>query len=747
MTENPHRLVTIWREERAYRVGKALSYNGFILAMVATVADFVWSSFFVILTDFFLLAGCLTTAFWIRMNKRPQYYWLPLFLGFWISILPSYFTTGGIVSPFFGLGLVALYIMAVVMDTKERSIYYLLFSLAHLPVFFIFERLFTLSDSQKVQPELALVISGATIAAIYTCLHFMLKTERELSLEFAQHYGDLSKTEDELKKSTMQLQEAQSIGQIGSWEWDIRSDRITWSNEMFKIFRINKDDFDPSFRGYLERLHPDIRERIESTIQKAIDTGEDYVLENKTGSAQGNRVIFSRGRIVKDDNGVISKVLGTSQDITERKLIESELTEARNDLEKRVNERTLQLEQSLEREKAAKELAENASQAKMQFLANMSHEIRTPMNSILGFAELLASLETSPVSQDYIRRIRSNGNQLLRIINDILDLSKFEAGQVPIHKSIVNIRSLVDEIVNSFLPILTQKNIDLKIAYEGDSIPKIVTDAHRLSQVLTNLLSNAIKFSEMGKVELTITCRVLSAKKMNLKVDVQDSGIGISEENQKNLFQPFSQGDNSIDRKFGGTGLGLALSKRIMEAMNGTLELKSSQLGVGSHFAFEISVDIVPEVHIPSELSVSKETWIDHEQQLKGKIILLVEDSPDNAMLICHYLEPLNVKIDVVTDGVRALASASKKHYDIILMDIQMPGMDGLEATRRLRSLGFREPIIALTAHALPAEAERSLLAGCNVHLTKPVARAKLIATLSEQLRFAGIAFTTDLDN
>lgn len=320
-------------------------------------------------------------------------------------------------------------------------------------------------------------------------------------------------------------------------------------------------------------------------------------------------------------------------------------------------------------------------------------------------------------------------------------------GQVPLHKSIVNLTALVDDIVSSFLPALSTKNLELNISYIGDTIPKVVTDAHRLSQVLTNLISNAIKFSDHGIIQLTIDLKRVGNQKANLIVDIQDNGIGISEENQKNLFKPFSQGDSSIARKFGGTGLGLALSKRIIEAMDGTLELKSSFVGLGTHFLFDVPVDIVPEVHIPRELVTHPLSPLDYSQQIKNKYILLVEDSPDNAMLICHYIESLGAKIDIATDGIRALDKASKKHYDVILMDIQMPGMDGLEATRRLRRSGYREPIIAVTAHALHAEAEKSLQAGCNVHLTKPVTRKKLIDTLSEQLRFAGIAYAPDLDH
>lgn len=734
VTEDPKKLLGVWREERSYRVGKALCYSGVVLSFIATVADIFWSDISVILTDFVLLIGCLISLYWIRSPSRPSHYWWPLYWGFWISVLPSYWTTGGLTSPFFGISVAALYVMGTVLDSKDKSIFYLIFSFLHILVFYGIETLHPLSAPVKMEPDLAVVVTSATLAAICICVHYLLKTEHELAHEFSQHYQELARTEEDLIKSERQLKEAQSIGRIGSWEWNIKTNQVSWSDELFKIFNTEKSNFDPTFEGYLNRLNPEIRAFVQTTIQHSLETGLDYVFENKVKTPHGDRYIYSRGRVIRDANGSPEKLLGTCQDITERKLIESQLMEARKDLEKKVEERTLQLADSLQREKSAKELAENASQAKMQFLANMSHEIRTPMNSILGFSELLMDEEISETSQDYVNRIRTNGNQLLRLIDDILDLSKFEAGQIPIHKTLINLKSLIDETISSFLPVLTSKGLDLEISYMGDALPRIVTDSHRISQVLNNLLSNSIKFSEKGLIRLTVAAKKISDHKLNLVIEIEDQGIGISEEHQKNLFQPFSQGDSSVARKFGGTGLGLALSKRIAESLDGKLELKKSLHGKGSHFLFEIPVETATQSPpVVKQNSVLPQAEI--LAKLKDRKILLVEDSPDNAALICHYIKVLGAQVDVATDGIQAVAHASQKKYDCIFMDIQMPGMDGLEATRRIRSQGYKEPIIALTAHALPAEAAKSIQAGCDLHLTKPITLSKFADVLTEQLR------------
>lgn len=733
--ENPEQVLAIWREERIKRVGKILCYNAALLSGVATIADIFWSAPSVIITDIILLLGCLISLYWIRAESRPTYFWWPLYFSLWISFWPSLWTTGGISSPFLGIGLALLYSIGAVMDKKNNSIFYFAFCLIHIPALYVIEFFIPLSAAPHPPLILSATINAVTFAAIFMCLYAMLRTEKELSLEFSEHYHNLSLAEEELKKSESQLREAQSIARMGSWEWDLKEDRILWSEELFKIFDIKKENFDPSFRAYLERLHPDRREDIQRIIQNTRDTGEDFVFENKVFTPNEKKFILSRGRAVRNSDGKIVKMLGTSQDVTDRKRIESQLLEAHTQLEKRVEERTVQLAQSLEREKSAKESAEHASQAKMQFLANMSHEIRTPLNSIIGFSELLSSKDHSPnEGKEYVERIRNNGAQLLHLIDDILDLSKFEAGQIPIHKSSFAFKPFIDNIARSFLPLLRPKGLELKVKYEGDEFLHINADAHRLSQILTNLLSNSIKFSDSGDVKLQLKIEESDHQdSILISADIEDSGIGISIENQQSLFQPFSQGDGSVARRFGGSGLGLALSKRICEALGGKLELKKSVVGQGSHFWFQIPVE--------KAISKNKKIFSTAEEftqnEFSDKSILLAEDSEDNAFLVCHYVKPLGVNVDVAIDGLQAVKMAGQKNYDCILMDIQMPGMDGLEATRKIRQKGFKNPIIALTAHALPAESVKSIQAGCDLHLTKPINKLELLSALAEKLNIS----------
>lgn len=733
---NPKHILTVWRQERANRVSQRLAWSGLGLAAIGTAADLLWSPMLVIATDLVLLLGCAWTLIWLRSPSRPIHFWWPMYFGFWISILPSLWNTGGLASPFLGVDLAALYAIGAVMDTKNRSLAYFLFSLVHIPVFYALEFVNPLAGVEVPPMELIGVITGITLVAVLMCIHALLRTERELSLEFSEHYQNLSRTENELKEREGQLKEAQSIGRIGSWEWDLAKDHIRWSDELFSIFEVSKENFDPSFRGYLSRLNPEMREKIEGIVTRSMKTGEDFSFENKVVTSQGERFVQSHGRVVKGTSGQTFKMMGTCQDITDRKKTESQLIQARSELEQRVEERTLQLAQSLEREKAAKAAAENANQAKMQFLANMSHEIRTPMNSILGFSELIASGVDSPDEiKDYISRIRANGKQLLHLIDDILDLSKFEAGQIPIHKSYVALRSMVEDVVLSLRPLLLSKKLELEVSYADNTNCDVLTDGQRLRQILTNLLSNAIKFSENGKINVDISCSPSEQKNhIQLAMDVRDTGIGITVENQSKLFQPFSQGDSSVARRFGGSGLGLALSKRIAQALGGDLILVKSNPGEGSHFRFSIPVQFLPSGSSRQEAAPETEITL-QPVSLAHKRILLVEDAKDNEILIAHYLKPLGLKVDVAVNGLQAIEMVQKNDYDCILMDIQMPGMDGLEATRRIRAMGYSKPIIALTAHALPAERERSLAAGCDLHLTKPIQRSDLIGTLCEQLK------------
>ncbi|WP_374029858.1 response regulator [Bdellovibrio bacteriovorus] len=370
----------------------------------------------------------------------------------------------------------------------------------------------------------------------------------------------------------------------------------------------------------------------------------------------------------------------------------------------------------------------------------MSHEIRTPMNAILGFADLLANEKMTEEQKEYLARIQDNGTQLLRIIDDILDLSKFEAGKVPIEKALFSYSDLLDEVVSSLSLLAQKKGMLIQVDYQSE-IPELVcSDPVRVRQILVNLLSNAIKFSEKGPIRIRVSSEHLEDKN-KIQTEVEDLGIGISEEGQKKLFQAFGQADTSIVRKFGGTGLGLALSRHISRAMGGDLVLLHSQEGKGSTFLFTLLSD--DEEHLKGVLRQTKEEEKASQQrtvtlqdfQGKTRRILLAEDTPDNQLLIRRYLKSDTFKIDSANDGYEALDKALHEDFDVILMDVQMPGMDGLEATKQLRAQGYQKPIIALTAHALPEEIEKSIEAGCNAHLTKPVSRSELLRAIDDVLK------------
>jgi len=463
------------------------------------------------------------------------------------------------------------------------------------------------------------------------------------------------------------------------------------------------------------RVHdPEHVERVKSKYLEAIRKGEPwedtFPLLGKNGEW---RWFLSRALPIRDRAGNITMWFGTNTDVTERRSISEEL-------------------------KSAHDAAQIANRAKSEFLANMSHEIRTPMNSILGFADLLRDpdlpLETR---QNYLEKIIGNGDLLLHIIDDILNLSKFESGQIPLEKTRFPILDLVSEALDGLKPLADAKKLALKLEFAGPVPKEIHSDPLRLRQVLLNLVGNAVKFTEMGSVSIRLKLLEGAAgahDKHCLEIEVADTGIGIAQEQKNRLFKPFSQADTSVTRRFGGTGLGLVLSKRLAQAMGGNLTLRSSEPGQGSRFVLTIPTGDIsqsPRVRVPPpppELKRSTQAGKKKPGRLNDLHILLAEDSPDNEMLVRLYLEHEGAEIQSAQNGLEALELvASEGPFDVILMDIQMPVMDGLEASKRLRAQGYRGPIIALTAHALREEIERSLQAGCDTHLTKPIQRERLV--------------------
>ena len=371
--------------------------------------------------------------------------------------------------------------------------------------------------------------------------------------------------------------------------------------------------------------------------------------------------------------------------------------------------------------------AETASALKTRFLANMSHEIRTPLGAILGFAELLLEDEATEVERrTYVQTILRSARSLSQLLDDILDLSKIEMDRLELEHRPLELRTFVGELITLLKIKADEKGLGLRFVDAGRAPRSVLTDSVRLRQVLTNIVGNAIKFTARGEVTLILD-RETNARGDYVIFEVRDTGIGISDQQLEHLFQPFSQADSSMTRRFGGTGLGLDISRRLARALGGDVDLVFTQATVGSTFKIHVICDPVADetsgkpapVRPPSE-------W----PSLAGHRVLLVEDNEDNQTLITHVLTRQGAQVTIAGDGAAGVTAALGRPYDVILMDIQMPVMNGLEAMRAIRGAGATVPIIALTAHALSEERDACLAHGANAYLRKPIRFDDLVSTI-----------------
>jgi signal transduction histidine kinase/CheY-like chemotaxis protein len=401
----------------------------------------------------------------------------------------------------------------------------------------------------------------------------------------------------------------------------------------------------------------------------------------------------------------------------------------------------LSLEEETIRSNRLAAKAEDAARAKSEFLANMSHEIRTPMTAILGFAETLSHNLKLPENVDAISTIRRNGEALMHIINDILDLSKIESGRMSVESIDCSPARLMSDVASLMRVRSDAKALELGIRF-GSPVPeRFPGDPTRLKQILMNLVGNAIKFTETGGV--WIEAGFEGGDEPKVLFDVIDSGIGISSREQSRLFQPFSQADSSTTRRFGGTGLGLAISQRLAGLMGGEISIDSAS-GKGSRFRLALpagDLEGVRMVDHPTEEIQQEPRQSDEpsERALDGVRILVAEDGPDNQRLMLHVLRKSGAEVEMMENGQQALdrilaVGACETGFDAILMDMQMPVMDGYEATRRMRAAGVTLPIVALTAHAMATDRAKCLDAGCDDYASKPIDRAALISTLRKQI-------------
>ncbi len=458
-------------------------------------------------------------------------------------------------------------------------------------------------------------------------------------------------------------------------------------------------------RTIREVLPPHIVEPALNAIHLTMSIGSMQTIEYALEPLAGGEPEYFEARLVPYDS---DKVLVLVRDITERKRAEMHLSQ--------INER---LQEALEHAQELAVRAEAASRAKSEFLANMSHEIRTPMNGILGMVQLLEDTPLNSEQQEMLHTLKNSANYLLGLLNDILDLSKIEAGRLALERVPVNLRELARELVNLFSGRASEKGILLKAEVDPSTPEWVLGDPVRLRQIVANFISNAIKFTHEGSVTLQIR-----RSDSGIWIGVRDTGIGIPADKQETIFEAFTQADASTTRRYGGTGLGLAICKRLTELMNGRIGVVSEP-GKGSLFYVELPL---PAADAPEAQSSHAEGAAvrSPSPSLCGKRVLLVEDNEINRKVALRMLTRCQLQVDVAVDGRDAVEKASQNAYDLILMDCQMPEMDGYEATRQLRAMGIAVPIIALTANALEGDREKCLACGMNDYLSKPVQAEQL---------------------
>lgn len=506
--------------------------------------------------------------------------------------------------------------------------------------------------------------------------------------------------EKEVSDGRAFLEQASRTAGVGAWEVDLVANQIRWSAQTRRIHEVD-DDYQPDLESAINFYPPESRPQVEAAVIEAIQSGKGFEFELPFVTARGRRIWVRSVGAAEMRDGKVVRLYGAFQDITAFK------------------EATL--------------AAEAASRSKSEFLANMSHEIRTPMNAILGMLELVQATGLDARQRDYIAKAQGATRSLLGLINDILDFSKVEAGKLSLDPHPFSVAPWLDNLRVILAASVGEKSVELRIEASPDLPPHLVGDALRLQQVLINLGGNAIKFTPQGEVRLSVELLNRDESGVRLRFVVEDTGIGIAPEHRERIFSGFTQAEASTTRRFGGTGLGLAISARLVALMGGELRLES-ELGVGSRFSFEL-VLAVAGAHEVAALQSEQSPVSMTARPLDGLKLLLVEDNPLNQQVATELLQARGAQLEVVANGQEAVdrIAQAPHRYDLVLMDLQMPVMDGLEATRLIRRLPAAQslPIIAMTANAMSSDRDACLAAGMNDHLAKPLDIQRVVQTIA----------------
>ncbi len=529
---------------------------------------------------------------------------------------------------------------------------------------------------------------------------------------------------DKLVSSEHKLAEAQSIASVGSWEWDVPNDVVTWSDEMYRIYDLQPQEFEPTYQGFLARVHPEDRAAVAAAVSSGFTEAPTFEFDARIVK-QGGEVgwVRGRGRVIRDESGAPVRMSGTAHNITESVLAAQELA-------------------------AARDAAMAGSRMKSDFLATMSHEIRTPLNGVIGLTELLLRTDLDPGQQRLATGVSQAGVTLLGLIDDILDFSKIEAGKLELELVDFDVRDVVDQVVALMAEPARLKSVELVVACHA-SVPRMLRgDPGRFGQVLTNLVSNAVKFTADGQVTVRVKQQGRHGGSRTLRIEVVDTGAGIPADVQPRLFEAFTQADASTTREFGGTGLGLTISRRLVEALGGEIGF-DSEVNVGSTFWFTATfVETRPEPDPVASRSVpatngatpvALDTPSPETAVPRRGTVLVAEDNAVNQMVARGMLEGLGYAVEFANDGQEAVAAvtavtASPGRFVCVLMDVRMPLLDGYAATRAIRQHeepDERVPIIAMTASAVLGERELCVEAGMDDFLVKPVGFELLESTLA----------------